>query len=127
MKPIKEFQIIYYVVYPFHLAISYHHSFNELEKALQNVLPEDVWYQIKEFENTEVGKTIMFTSGQTCIWFKETTYSTISHEIFHAIDFLMRRIGCKLTPSSDDAYAYLIGYITTEIYKNLKNETPRIR
>ena len=127
MKPIKKFQIIYYVIYPFSLTVSFHRSYNELEKALQNVLPEDIWHQIETFKSTEQVKTIMFSSGQTCIWFKTVNHGNISHEVFHAVDFLMGKIGCKLTRSSDEAYAYLIGYITTEIYKNLKNETPRIR
>lgn len=43
---------------------------------------------------------------------------TVSHEIFHAVDFIFRRINLPLTFESHEAYAYAIGYITEQFYSN---------
>lgn len=48
-----------------------------------------------------------------------TDYGTLAHEIFHAVTFILTRIGMSLTNESDEAYAYLIGYLTKEIYKHI--------
>lgn len=44
-------------------------------------------------------------------------HGSLSHEIFHAVDFVLRYAGIKLTDASDETYAYAIGYLTQEIYK----------
>jgi len=45
----------------------------------------------------------------------------IAHEVFHATTFIMRRVGMKLKLDvSDEAYAYLIGFLTKEIHTKLK-------
>ena len=45
----------------------------------------------------------------------------ISHEVFHAVSFILDRIGMKLDLySSDEAYAYLTEYLMLEICKKLK-------
>jgi hypothetical protein len=46
-------------------------------------------------------------------------YSTMSHEIFHVVVGIFDRIGATLDDSSEESYAYLIGYITKEILKNV--------
>jgi len=40
---------------------------------------------------------------------------TLSHEIFHAAQALMINIGANLSDDSEEAYAYLIGYITKRV------------
>ena len=40
---------------------------------------------------------------------------TMTHEIFHLADFLLRRVGVTLSEDSDEAYAYLIQYLTEQI------------
>jgi len=47
------------------------------------------------------------------------SHGTLAHEIFHAIDFVLRDVGMVLSEQSYEAYAYLIGYLTKEIYKKL--------
>ena len=44
----------------------------------------------------------------------------MSHEIFHLVDFLLRRIGMTLSEDSDEAYAYLIQYLTEQILKKIQ-------
>lgn len=46
-------------------------------------------------------------------------YGILQHEIFHAADLALRHMGITLSDDSDEAYAYLIEYLTTEIYKKL--------
>lgn len=46
-----------------------------------------------------------------------TDYGILQHEIFHAIDQILKYIGMTLSDDSDEAYAYLIEYVTREIYK----------
>ena len=49
-----------------------------------------------------------------------TDLATLQHEIFHAVTFIMDAVGMKLSDDSDEAYAYLIGYITEMVYTKLK-------
>lgn len=39
----------------------------------------------------------------------------LSHEVFHVATAIMENIGTELTGSSEEAYAYLIGYLTRRI------------
>lgn len=43
-------------------------------------------------------------------------FGTLSHEVFHAVDWIFRHINIRLSGYSDEAYAYLIGYITEQFY-----------
>ena len=47
-------------------------------------------------------------------------YGTLAHEIFHVVNNIADRAGLKLNDGSDEAYAYLTGYITETIYRGLK-------
>lgn len=47
------------------------------------------------------------------------SHSTLAHEIFHVVDMVLRAVGMTLTVSSHESYAYLIGYLTEQIYKRL--------
>ncbi len=42
----------------------------------------------------------------------------LAHEVYHAVDFLMRRIGIK--PDCDEAYAYAIANLTTRIHESIR-------
>lgn len=44
-----------------------------------------------------------------------TDYNTLVHELFHATDFILDYRGLTLVDGSDEAYAYLIGYLTEKI------------
>ena len=47
---------------------------------------------------------------------KPQEYATLGHEIFHAAFGIMDEIGASPSEDSEEAYAYLIGYLTKEIY-----------
>lgn len=47
------------------------------------------------------------------------SYGLIAHEIFHVADMLCREKGLTNSLDSDEAWAYLISYITEEFYKKI--------
>jgi len=112
---------IKYHVYPFDLVVGINEEYESFSKYLTDRLPNVICPEVKQFEGTYEARTLMFSGGQTAILFNDTTPKTIAHEIFHAVEFLFRRIGIGLVYDSGESYAYLIGYITDEIYK-MKNE-----
>ena len=77
-----------------------------------------------QFEQNGQGRCTMFKDNQILIrTLKYPTtnieYGCLQHEIFHAVHFLMRRLRIKLKINSGEAYAYLIGYLTKEIYNKI--------
>ena len=78
-----------------------------------------------QFESDNVrGRTCVFSGGQTLIRMPQipktcTHYGTLSHEIFHAVEFLFRRINVKHCLGTSESFAYLIGYITTQSLNKL--------
>ena len=63
-------------------------------------------------------------SGDVYVFFNPNGMNkgTIAHEIFHATCYITKHIGLPLTAESEEAYAYLLGYITVEFYKQLKKD-----
>lgn len=61
-------------------------------------------------------------TGNEVLWLQyppksETDISTLAHEAFHAAYDILKRVGIPLSSSSEEAYAYLIGYITEQVLK----------
>lgn len=59
--------------------------------------------------------------GKRFLWMPKTPtepqeYATLAHEVFHAAFGLMNEIGASPSEDSEETYAYLIGYLTKEIY-----------
>lgn len=54
--------------------------------------------------------------------FSATDRGTLAHEIFHVVDGLVEIIGAQLTEGAEEFWAYLIGWITTEIISKIKWE-----
>jgi hypothetical protein len=78
---------------------------------------------LKTFQFKE-GKSVMFPTGQTLLWLNEKPNSvnglaTLNHEIFHCACFILERVGIIYSETSDEAYAYLIEYLTKQIYAEL--------
>lgn len=47
------------------------------------------------------------------------SYATLQHEIFHATHFILDKAGIKLCDHSDEAFAYLITFLTKEVYTHI--------
>lgn len=55
------------------------------------------------------------------------TPNVISHEIFHAVHFIMQSIGEAFDIEHQEPHAYLCGYITEWVYKILAKENYEIQ
>lgn len=114
--------IIPLVIYPFEVMFSVGQTDKELKGELDKFGCN--WSDLLILPPTGLGRTVMTDSNHTIIRFNEwpvtcKQYGTLAHEIFHAVDFIFRRIGMTLSEDSDESYAYMIGYLTEEIYKKI--------
>lgn len=99
--------------------------------SMVKALKEDGEFFTKEFvEHIESNKStiepvtngaITVTNGfeSLIILGKQTDYlnfhNSLSHEVFHTVHATLKRKGFKLTNASEEAYAYLTGWITEKI------------
>lgn len=62
--------------------------------------------------------------GDIYVFFNETglNHGTIAHEIFHATCRIASTVGLPLSRKSEEAYAYLLGYITKEFYQKMQKD-----
>lgn len=96
----------------------------ELERyGLEKEELDDILDGISELTK---GQTVLLSNNTLLIWMPHIPtiedYGTLSHEIFHCVDFLMNDIGVSLTRESGEAYAYLIGYITKKVHELIKHD-----
>jgi hypothetical protein len=121
MKKKKLNFIIPLIIYPFDVMVSLGQSDKELESEL---LKYDIeWDDI--IKCIGKGRFVLFPNNQSLIRLSicpktNEDYGVLHHEIFHCTTMILDRIGMKfILQKSDEAYAYLIGYLTTEIYKKI--------
>lgn len=124
--------IISLVIYPFDIMVSIGESDVDFEKALRKHMPSNC---LKDLEGNDgililgtstSGRTINYPTGhQTVIRLKdyplgERGNGILAHEIFHACSFILWRMGINLEiEKTDEVYAYLIDYVTTECYSKI--------
>jgi hypothetical protein len=118
-------------IYPFDLMISFNESDKAVKKALKkfNITPknatETTVFNIDK-SKTKIGRMVMFIGKQTIIRLNfmpklsdPFEMALLQHEIFHAVGFFMAEINTPLTNKTHEVYAYLIQYLTEQIYKEL--------
>jgi hypothetical protein len=123
---IGKYFIIKLVVYPFDVMVSIDESDEVLLKRLEKYgnSPDDCM-ELMDLSDTVRGRAIMLPSNQSVIRFKTISdkselLSCISHEVFHITTFIMDRVGIKFELMvSDEAYAYLHGFIFLQICKKV--------
>jgi len=122
-KKIKPYYfIVPLVVYPFDVLVSIGQSDDELKEVL--LKHEIKWEKIIKLDGT--GRYILLKGNQSIIRTKNIVstcedYGILQHEIFHCVTYILDRIGMKFNlHESDEAYSYLIQYLTEKIYENLK-------
>ncbi len=122
-KKIKKF-IVNCQVYPYDIFCFFGEDISQLKKELSKLLPKT---DIDDFDSlifSGTGKSVMFPNNQTLLWLKYEPHEpillgTLNHEIFHCACFILERAGIKYCEDSDEAYAYLIAYLTGVIYSKL--------
>lgn len=91
---------------------------------------KEYWDICKRQLNCDVGSKETKTDGgfnvfkqgkdktEVCfIWAKEKR--DIVHECFHAIDYTLRHRGIPLNDDTTEAFAYALGFLVDEIFKNI--------
>lgn len=123
-KPINF--IIPLVVYPFTVVVFINTDNDDVEKILTERQINYTDVNVRQGSDTRRGRTIIFKDNNVLIRMFEfkrnpSGYGYLAHEIFHAVEFVMERIGMKLSNKSNEAYTYLVQYLTKEIYKKLQS------
>lgn len=112
--------IIPLVVYPFDVMVSIGQTDKELSLELLKYGIDDIRELL--LSETVRGRTIMFEGNQTVIRLKVFDAAVLCHEVFHAVTFILSKVGIPLeVMKSDEAYAYLLEYIVGEVLKSVKN------
>lgn len=111
------------VIYPVHVLVSFDKDEKQLIKKASKHLPKESIEEMKEM-SFHSGKAILFPHNKMVLWQRGKPKSiedlaVLNHEIFHITCFILERVGLPLSKKSDEAYAYLLQYLTKEIYKTL--------
>lgn len=78
------------------------------------IVKPEVW---TKYHAGNDGYTAMhFESSNLFIYFesKKPGLDVVGHEVFHAVEFIMDRIGQKLSDCPNETWAYLMGWIMGE-------------
>jgi len=115
--------IIPLVIYPFDLMISVAETEEQLGVILNKYISEEET-EWKWDNKTAEGRCCIFTTNQGLIRLRKkpitnTDYAVLQHEIFHYTMHIFRRIGMTWCVKSDEAYSYMIQYLTDKIYSQI--------
>ena len=113
-------------IYPFDVLVHFGTNKKPMWEALGEYISKEDLDYAKNLNWNVVGKSIMLPGRQQILYIHNldmnpNTMGYLAHEVFHVAHFIMEKIGMgKLTRNNDEAYAYLIGYITEKIHDKLK-------
>lgn len=119
------------IVYPFPIMISIGENDDSLKKALKKYIwdeniRKEVEADVLNIGSTVRGRVVMTTCNRSIVRIAEypkspEDFGNLAHEIFHTVVFILDRAGVSFfSGQPNEAYAYLIGYITTEIHKKIR-------
>ncbi len=119
----KIFEVIPIDIYDHDVVLSVNQSDEELLADMGDV-------SIKKFDRhlrgqKNLGRTVRFKGGGIVMRFitEDMNCNLISHEAYHATHYLLRRVGIPYCLETEEAYAYLLGYIVGKINKIIENDT----
>jgi len=123
----KKHFIIPLVIYPFDVFVSIGQGDKELRKLIRGNGSKEDMRLCFDLPETTLGRCVMMPSNCTLIRLfldrcdKGVLMGIIAHEVFHAVTLIMDRIGVTFGIGvSDEAYAYLIGYLVEKIFCELE-------
>jgi hypothetical protein len=114
------------LIYPSDIVVFVDSSNKEIKKTMRKhgYDDKDISQVLSKLKKCVNARCEMMKDGLVFIFLKSNVkdfYSKVCHESFHATTFILDRVGVKLKLGiSDEAYAYLMGFITAEIFKNIK-------
>lgn len=97
------------------------HNVKEMNKVLKKygtTVPDD----LLDHEGNLMGRFYLNSKNQAHIWVPKfpkspREYGFLQHEINHAVTIILDKLGMTLSGDSEEAYAYLTGYITEKVYE----------
>lgn len=101
-------------------------DFTGLKKKLKKYLSKQEITQFTEDLNEHSsGRSMPIKSKRCfCIWVKEypdtvDAIAVMSHEILHIVFMIMAEVGIEYSQESEEAYTYLMQFLTEAIYEKL--------
>jgi len=125
-KPDPRSFIVSGTVYPFDVIFSIDETDDDLKTLLNDILPKGTSTKLAMNINESCnGRAVRLSSGQYVVRLKRADlqlpvfHGVVAHEIFHVTTFMMDHIGVPHDVlKTEEAYAYLNGYLTQEFYRN---------
>lgn len=117
---IKPF-IIDCAVYPMDVLV----LIGEDNEQVKKYLKKDEYQYLLDNPLVGNGRAIYYSNGKCLLQLKyyPDTYfwkGVLAHEIFHCVTHILGTVGMKHSSKTEEAYAYLIQYLTEKIYTKLK-------
>jgi hypothetical protein len=113
-------------IYPGHVLVCVNESPEEIRRILKKAKVDlKTINDVIEYPREVPASAVMFDSGNMGMFFRDVSQGIdfadyVAHEIFHIVSMKFRHIGMELNSGSEEAYAYMIGYMTKKFYENLK-------
>lgn len=123
-RPKKNKFFINHGTYPFDIKVFLSYSHEEVVDDLRKGGLELDSEDIENLKCTGNARTVMLTTNQTVMIFKESdSYNEfmnhVVHELFHCVEFLFERINLPHDArTSSEAWAYQMGYIMQQFMEN---------
>jgi hypothetical protein len=121
--------VVHHGGYPFDVLVAVGVTDDQLLKRLASFVGdvESSDRELLKMTPMMAGRAARMKDGRTVIRLKRWNgspedYGHLAHEVFHAVDFLFRLLGIKLTPQTDEVYAYAIAHLSSEILKRLNKK-----
>lgn len=114
----NDLQVIPASIYPCNIYVFRGATYSGIEEHLKEIDTQLLTLIKKEYFNNP-GYTFCTSAGDIVILLRNDyvkNVSIITHECFHAVEFIMDIIGCPLNENSSEPYAYLLGYLTDLIF-----------
>ena len=114
-------------VFPYDVMFSVNQTPKQLIKVLSKSIPDAEEHE-DDLTPSGQGRTVQMPQGGVIVMIKPMNdfcafHGIVAHEIFHACDLILNKAGLNHALGvSDEAYAYLIGWLTQELYENLKTK-----
>lgn len=108
-------------IYPCNIYVFKGFTFEEAKEDLLSICSEDYDIYIDENTFNTPGHTVKTPDGSILVMINKNHLDSIpiiTHECFHATEFIMEYIRTPLTQSTSEPYAYLLGYIVDQILKD---------
>jgi hypothetical protein len=119
----QKWFIIHLDIYNHDILVYFGSDHMHLQGILKRYIKND---DVKVFDGEYLALCGMFKDGQLCIHFKEipkraSQFGRMAHEIHHAVTFLFKKLDTPLSDDTMEPYAYLTGFIYTQILKRIWN------